>query len=105
KQIDIHIEARKMFLSLKWSLRGDRLRQVQLEARTLSNLGKDLFFGVITNEYDVSRLKPLLADPNIDAVFHVSKSAVESMWTPEPGGLSRIRNLVDIVDLFAELRG
>lgn len=104
KQIDIYVAEKRVFLSLKWSLRGDRLRQVQLEARSLSNLRDNVFFGVITNEYDVSRLRPLLGDPNINAVYHVSKRALESMWIPEPEGNARICDVLDLADLFTSLR-
>lgn len=106
KEIDLYVptgSGTAAFLSLKWSLRGDRSHQVHLEAANLKAASKDSFFAVVTNEYDVSRLTPLLDDRNIDAVYHVDLEGVRAMWEPEQDGYEQLKALKDITELFMKI--
>ena len=92
-------------LSLKWSLRGDRTHQVQLEARTIKATSPDTFFALVTSEYDVTRLRPLIEDLGISAVYHVDKAGVEAMWGPELEGHDYVKELQSLTDLVSILAG
>ena len=108
KEIDVYVPpgpGPAAFLSLKWSLRDDRTRQVQLEAQSLHRMTPGTYLAVVTNEYDITRLRPLLTDPHIAAVYHVDLAAVRSMWAPEgEEALAQMQSLRDIQDLLERLR-
>lgn len=102
KQIDVYVPGEQQrFFSLKWSLRGDRLQLPQLEAKNLRMISPNIFFGVVTCEYDFARLAPLLADDQIDAVYHIDQEGLLSIWSPEGVDERLLTHIRDIRELFS----
>ena len=89
-------------LSLKWSIRHDRLNDVTGECESYKiackKLGKKIpKFFTITNEFSPSRLQKIINHPCIDGVVHVHKEAVVNVCDLD-GRLSKMIDLVDFID-------
>lgn len=86
-------------VSVKWSLRHDRLGDITNECpvykAAASWLRQPLAYYVVTNEFDPARLGKVLNDPCVDKVIHVHKRLVT-----EVSGLDgRLDTLADLSDL------
>jgi hypothetical protein len=92
-------------ISVKWSVRHDRINDLTNECPSYKNaaswLRQPLDYIVITNEFDPSRLNKMLGDSCFDAVVHVHKPAVVNI-----AGLNgRLNQLLDLTDLFSLTKG
>lgn len=91
----------RAIVSMKWSLRHDRINDLTNECPTYKQaaqrLRQPLAYVVVTNEYDPSRLHKILDDTCIDAVVHVHKPVVTEVL----GLDGRLNRLLDLTELFA----
>lgn len=93
----------RAIISAKWSLRHDRINDITNECPAykyaysmIHRQVGDLFYYVITNEYNPSRLDRLLNDPCIDGVVHVHKRADVEVCDLD----GRLDSLLDLRDLI-----
>lgn len=60
-------------VSVKWSIRHDRLRDLLDECRVYKDHRPKVKFLVVTNEFMPARLRRIIENPCVDQVFHVNR--------------------------------
>lgn len=90
----------RAIISVKWSIRHDRLRDLLDECTVYKKHRPKLKFYVVTNEFMPARLRKLIEDPCVDEVFHVNREMVLEV----NNGNSRLVGLKDFGDIIVEFR-
>ena len=96
-------------ISAKWSLRHDRMNDITNECpvykesynRIHRGRGDQLYFYVLTNEFQGGRLAKMLSDSCVDGVVHVHKSLVVEVCGLD-GRLARLLDLTELVALSSQ---
>lgn len=86
-------------ISVKWSIRHDRLKDSIDECDYYKRLRPSLKFYFVTNEFDPARLAKLMQSYCIDAVYHVHKALLDAL-----GINGRVRNVRDLSELLTTFR-
>jgi len=99
-------------VSLKWTIRHDRLKNTLTEAQELRNRkrgGRPTYVAFLTNEFSIGRLRSAADSPQINCVYHVSLNALSASYVgeTEPGQeIQRLRAdgvLKDVSALFSNM--
>lgn len=97
-------------ISLKWTIRHDRLKNTITEAHELMNRkrgGRPTYVAFVTNEFVLGRLRSAANSPEINCVYHVCLTGLEATFEGEEGILREIAQLradgvlKDVSALFA----
>ncbi len=88
-------------ISNKWSLRNDRDTEVAHQASFVKAHAKVRYFVVVTNEFGIGRLKQLLDYDSIDGIYHLNRTLLEKVHSPEVLPNGRLR---DVSTLFADAK-
>ena len=86
----------KAIVSVKWSIRHDRMKDLFDECETYKREYPRLKFFTVTNEFMPARLTRLCENPCIDGVFHVCKELVEFVNSQT---FARLRDLGDLLTM------
>lgn len=83
-------------ISMKWSIRHDRLRDLLDECTFYKNNARLPFYFVITNEYNPGRLNIVRQNQCINGLFHVNKDLLLAV----NGGNGRLAGIQDLTEVF-----
>ena len=96
----------QVIISAKWSLRHDRLNDITNECPVYKAAYQriyrqarhpELFYFLITNEYDPSRVNKVLTDTCVNGIVHVHKAAVVDICELD-GRMKELRDLEDFIN-------
>ncbi len=83
-------------ISMKWSIRHDRLRDLLDECNFYKNNARLPYYFVVTNEYNPGRLNIIRQNQCINGIFHVNKALLLAV----NGGNGRMSGIQDLPELF-----
>jgi len=98
--VDTRLNREHAIISMKWSIRHDRLRDLLDECTFYKNNARLPFYFVITNEYNPGRLNIIRQNQCINGLFHVNRDLLLAV----NGGNGRLAGIQDLPEVFQYFR-